>query len=122
DRLADDDQAIRPLTGHRLIVDLGHVLPDSGQGLELTLADDLILDLLGALSGRSFGRVSGWSLQLGPGRCGPVLGQGLEIGPRVDAKEERHVLGVPGVELLRLGEVRVTAEGNPAEAGLAAEQ
>ena len=61
-------------------------------------------------------------MQLGPVRRGQVLGDGLEVGHRVDAEEERHALGIPGVELLGLGEVGVAAEVDPAEAGLAAQQ
>src|SRR5262249_52417872 len=38
------------------------------------------------------------------------------------AEEEQHAFGVPGVELPGLGEVGVTAQVDPTEAGLAAEQ
>ena len=122
DRLADDDQPVRPLTGRRLIRDLGHILPEPGQGLELTRADDLVLDLLETLSRRPFGRGVWWSLQLGPGRCGQILGQRREIGHGVAPEEERHCLGVPGIELRGLGEVGLAAEGDLEEAGLTAEE
>ena len=61
-------------------------------------------------------------MQLGPGRCGQVLGQRLEIGHGVNAEEEHHALGVPGVESLGLGEVSVATKIDAAEAGLAAEE
>ena len=122
DRLADHDQAVRPLAGRRPIVDLGHVLPDPGQRLEPALADDPVLDLLGTRSRLPLGRVLRRPSQFGPVRRGQVLGDRLEVGHRVDAEEERHALGVPGVELLGLGEVGVAPEIDAAEAGLAAEE
>ena len=51
-----------------------------------------------------------------------VLGQGLEVGHRVDAEDEADVAGlVPAVEVLGLGEVGVAPQGDPLESGLAAE-
>jgi hypothetical protein len=45
-----------------------------------------------------------------------------EIRHGVDPEEEGHGLGVPGVELLGLGEVGVAADVDAAEPGVAAEQ
>jgi hypothetical protein len=61
-------------------------------------------------------------LQFGPVRCGQVLGDRLEVGHRVDAEEEGHPLGVPGVELPGPGEVGIAPQIDAAEAGLAAQE
>ena len=52
-----------------------------------------------------------------------MLGQGHQIGPGIDTKEEAEVAGIiPAVEMLGLGEVGVPPHQKRAEAGLAAEE
>ena len=109
-------------TRRRAVSDLGDILGDPGQGLEFALADDLVLDPLGTFPRWSLGRVLRRSLQRAPGRGGPILGEGLEVGHGVDAEQELHLFRVPGVEAMGLGEIRVAAEQDAAEPGMPAEQ
>src|SRR5208283_5968507 len=55
DVLADDDQAILLGAGAGPIVPVGNVLMTKPERFELTLADDLVLDVVGTLARRGFG-------------------------------------------------------------------
>ena len=61
-------------------------------------------------------------LQEAVGRLRQFLGQGDQVGHRIDAEDEADVAGViPAVEVLGLGEVGVAPHEERAEAGLPAE-
>ena len=87
----------------------------------MPLGDDPLLVPLGGPAGHRLDRVPGRTLQFAVLQVGQPFGQPDEVGPGVEAEDEADSVGVPAVEVLRLGELGVSPERDPAEARTAAE-
>src|SRR4029077_9230651 len=118
--LAEHNDAIVPITGHRPVTELGEHLLKSVDCLEVSLLDNPRLVSLRQLPRDRLDRPLR-ALQVAVCRLWQLLGPIDQVGHGIDPEDEPNATGVPSVEVLGLREVRVTPKQKRAETGFSAQ-
>ena len=115
--LPHHNHPVRLAAQRRRIFELGDVLFTELDVFELPLFDDPLLDILRPPAGLGFDRLARPAFQTLPSTGGEIFRHFIQVGHGVDTEDELHTVGIPAVQVRRLGEVGVAPQGDLTEAG-----
>ena len=115
DILPDHHHPVGLPTGGGLVRKLGHRFGREAKILELALEDGGLFHVLGPLPRLGLNRIRRASHQRRPPRGRQRVRRADQIRARIVPEYEAHAVPVPPVQVLRLAEIRIAAEGDPAK-------